>query len=189
MSRHRILAATALLTGALSLAGCGALKGTDDTPTPGAATTTAGKTGGAASGPAATKKASPAATKNAGPVTLPDICTLLTKAEVNSLTGQKVTLMSNEGGNSPGARYCQWQLSSGQLTVTVNVETRQQFDVQNKEAEQVAGIGESAYSLAGHLYVYAAGKVVDAYATSAGTDAGNLKVERRAIEAVLPKLA
>lgn len=179
MPRHRILAATALLTGALSLAGCGVLGGTADTadtPTPGGAATT-----GAAS--------APAATKNAGPVALPDICTLLTKAEVNTLTGQKVTLMSNEGGNSSGARYCQWQLTNGQLTVAVDVETRQQFDVQNKEAVQVDGIGESAYSLAGHLYVYADGKAVDAYATSAGNDAGNLKVERRAIEMVLPKLA
>jgi len=177
MPRHRILAATALLTGALSLAGCGVLNGAGDTPTPGGAATT----GGAAS--------APAATKSAGPVALPDICTLLTKAEVNSLTGKKVTLMSNEGGNSSGARYCQWQLSAGQLDVTVNVETRQQFDVQNKEAEQVDGIGEAAYSLAGHLYVYAAGKVVDVYATSAGTDAGNLKVERRTAEMILPKLA
>jgi hypothetical protein len=187
MPRHPILAATVLLTGALSLAGCGALGGTTDTPTPGAAATT----GGAASAPAGTK-ATPtkgATAKATGPVTLPDICTLLTKAEVNSLTGQKVTLMSNEGGNSSGARYCQWQLSAGQLDVTVDVETRQQFDVQNKEAVKVDGIGESAYSLAGHLYVYAAGKVVDVYATSAGTDAGNLKVERRTAEAVLPKLA
>jgi hypothetical protein len=181
MPRNRTLATAALLTGALSLAGCGVLKGADDTPTPGTATTgSATTTGAAASAPAGKK--SPAA------VALPDICTLLTKAEVNSLTGQKVTLMGNEGGNSPGARYCQWQLSSGQLTVTVNVETRQQFDVQNKDADQVDGIGESAYSLAGHLYVYAAGKVVDAYATSAGNDAGNLRVERRAVEAILPKL-
>jgi len=179
MPHHRILAATALLTGALSLAGCGVLDKAGDTPTPGAAAP--GPTSGAAS--------TPAGKKSAGPVSLPDICTLLTKAEVTSLTGQKVTLMSNEGGNSPGARYCQWQLSNGQLTVTVNVETRQQFDVQNKEAVRVDGIGEAAYSLAGHLYVYAAGKVVDGYATSAGTDAGNLKVERRAVEAVLPKLA
>ncbi len=177
MPRHRILAATALLTGALSLAGCGVLGGTTaDTPTPAPATT-----GGTASAPAASKKA--------GQAGLPDICTLLTKAEVNTLTGQKVTLMSNEGGNSAGTRYCQWQLTNGQLTVAVDVETRQQFDVQNKEAVQVDGIGEAAYSLAGHLYVYANGKAVDAYATSAGNDAGNLRVERRAIEMVLPKLA
>lgn len=186
MTRHRILAATALLAGALSLTGCKAAgTTTGETPTP------AATTGAAATGPAKTggAKGAPAATKTAGSGTLPDICTLMTKAEVNSLTGQKVTLMGNEGGNSPGARYCQWQLTSGQLTVTVNVDDRQGFDVQNKEAVQVAGIGESAYSLAGHLYVYAAGKIVDAYATSAGTDAGNLKVERRAIEAILPKLA
>ncbi|MET7424766.1 DUF3558 family protein [Dactylosporangium sp. NPDC005555] len=176
--RHRILAATTLLTGALTLTGCGVLDKAADTPTPGPAATT----GGAKSAPAPAKTTS-------GPVALPDICTLLTKAEVNTLTGKKVTLMSNEGGNSPGARYCQWQLTSGQLTITVNVETRDQFDVQNKEAVQVAGVGESAYSLAGHLYVYADGKIVDAYATSAGTDAGNLKVEQRAAEAVLPKLA
>jgi hypothetical protein len=176
MPRHRILAATALLTGALSLAGCSVLNGAGDTPTPAPAATT----GGAAS--------KPAPTKSAGPVTLPDICTLLTKAEVASLTGQKVTLMSNEGGNSSGARYCQWQLSAGQLDVTVSVETRQQFDVQNKDATKVTGIGESAYSLAGHLYVYAAGKVTDVYATSAPTDAANLKVERNTAEKILPKL-
>jgi hypothetical protein len=177
MPRPRILAA-ALLTGSLTLSGCGVLGSTtSDSPT--------------AAGPAATAtSASAAASKKAGGAgTLPDICTLLTKADVTGLTGQKVTLMSNEGGNTAGARYCQWQLTNGQLTVTVDVETRQQFDVQNKEAKQVDGIGETAYSLAGHLYVYAAGKAVDVYATSAGTDAGNLKVEQRAAAAVLPKLA
>ncbi|GAB3846202.1 hypothetical protein ACFPIJ_39265 [Dactylosporangium cerinum] len=177
MPRRPVLAATALLTGALSLAGCGVLKGADDTPTPGAAATTGGAAG------------APAATKSAGPAGLPDICTLLAKAEVKTLTGKTVTLMSNEGGASSGARYCQWQLSAGQLDVTVNIETREQFDVQNKDADQVDGIGESAYSLAGHLYVYAAGKVVDVYATSASTDSGNLKVERATAEKVLPKLA
>ncbi|MDG6107182.1 DUF3558 family protein [Dactylosporangium aurantiacum] len=184
MSRHRTLAATALLTSALSLAGCGVLGGAGNTPTPAATTGAAAAKSGA---PAATKSA-PAPTKSAAPAGLPDICTLLTRSEVTGLTGQKVTLMTNEGGDTGGARYCQWQLTSGQLDVTVNVETRQQFDVQNKEAQQVAGIGEAAYSLAGHLYVYAGGKVVDVYATSAGNDAGNLKVERRTAEAVLPKL-
>jgi hypothetical protein len=177
MPRRPVQLVLVLLTGALSLAGCGVLKGADDTPTPGSAATT----GAAAS--------APAPKKSAGPVGLPDICTLLTKADVKTLTGKTVTLMSNEGGNSSGARYCQWQLTAGQLDVTVNVETRDQFDVQNKDADQVDGIGESAYSLAGHLYVYAAGKVVDVYATSASTDAGNLKVERATAEKVLPKLA
>ncbi|MFF5233692.1 DUF3558 family protein [Dactylosporangium sp. NPDC000521] len=177
MRRLTVTAATAvLLTAAVTLTGCGVLDKATDTPTP---------TGGAA---AAASSAS-APTRSAAGTTLPDICTLLTKADVNRLTGQRVTLMTNEGGATSGARFCQWQLSAGQLDVTVNIETRDQFDVQNKDAKQVDGIGEAAYSLAGHLYVYAAGKVVDVYATSASTDAANLKVEQRTAEAVLPKLA
>ncbi|MGI5184373.1 DUF3558 family protein [Dactylosporangium sp. CA-152071] len=175
MRRLAVTAATALLTAA-TLTGCGVLDKATDTPTP---------TGGAA----AAASSAPTPTKSAAAVNLPDICTLLTKADVNRLTGQRVTLMTNEGGATSGARYCQWQLSSGQLDVTVNIETRDQFDVQNKDAKQVDGIGEAAYSLAGHLYVYADGKVVDVYATSASTDAANLKVEQRTAEAVLPKLA
>lgn len=97
--------------------------------------------------------------------------------------------MTNEGGNNAGGRYCQWQLTAGQLDVTVNLDDRESFDVQHKDSQEVDGIGEAAYSLAGHLYVYAAGKVVDVYATSASTDAGNLKVESATAERVLPKLA
>ncbi|MEV4137777.1 DUF3558 family protein [Dactylosporangium sp. NPDC049742] len=179
MRRLAVTAATALLTAA-TLTGCGVLDKATDTPTP---------TGGAAAAASSVPTPTSTPTKSAAAVNLPDICTLLTKADVNRLTGQRVTLMTNEGGATSGARYCQWQLSSGQLDVTVNIETRDQFDVQNKDAKQVDGIGEAAYSLAGHLYVYAGGKVVDVYATSASTDAANLKVEQRTAEAVLPKLA
>jgi hypothetical protein len=120
---------------------------------------------------------------------LPDICKLLSKAEVTGLTGEQVTIMTDEGGNSPNARYCQWQLSAGQLTVTVNVDTRADFDVRNQQSKAVDGIGETAYSLAGHLYVYEDGRTVDVYVSSEGSDSANLVAAKKTAEKVLPRLA
>jgi Protein of unknown function (DUF3558) len=120
---------------------------------------------------------------------LPDICTLLTKDEVADLTGHGVTQMSNDGGNSSNARYCQWQLSEGQLNVEVSIDTRQGFDVRNQQSTPVDGVGEAAYSLAGHLYVFQAGKVVDVYATPTASDSTNLNVEKNTAAKVLPKVA
>ena len=120
---------------------------------------------------------------------LPDICTLLTKEDVAGLTGHTVTQMSNEGGNSSNARYCQWQLTAGLLNVQVDIETREQFDVRNQQSTTVDGIGETAYSLAGHLYVYEAGKVVDVYATPSTSESVNLTVEKNTAAKILPKVA
>lgn len=119
---------------------------------------------------------------------LPDICTLLTKDEVAELTGHSVTQMSNEGGNSSNARYCQWQLTEGQLNVEVDIETRDGFDVRNQQATPVDGIGEAAYSLSGHLYVFQSGKVVDVYATPSTSDSANLTVEKNTAAKILPKV-
>ncbi|WP_238006727.1 DUF3558 family protein [Dactylosporangium sp. AC04546] len=182
MSRSRrphlpVLATAALAV--LGLAGCDKLPGASTaSSTPAAAP--------ASSAPASTKPSAPASAKAAG---LPDICTLLTKAEVGSLTGEQVTLMTDEGGNSPTARYCQWQLSQGQLTVTVNVEDRDNFDIQHKDAKKVVGLGASAYSLSGHLYVWEDGRDVDVYVSSESSDAANLTVARQTAQKVLPRLA
>jgi hypothetical protein len=158
--------------GLLSLAGCKIPGKSDDKP----ATT---------SGAKATASGSPGVDSGSA---LPDICTLLTKEDVAGLTGHTVTQMSNEGGNSSNARYCQWQLTEGQLNVEVDNESREQFDVRNQQSTTVDGIGETAYSLAGHLYVYQAGKVVDVYATSSTSDSANLAVEKETAAKVLPKL-
>ena len=187
MSRLRLPALAAVVLGALALTGCAQDSGT---------TTTAQPSAGSPAASASTSKkasakasASTAATSSARSGALPNICTLLTKADVTGLTGEQVTLMSDEGGNSPGARYCQWQLSQGQLTVTVNLETRAGFDTRNKESKPVAGIGETAYTLAGHLYVFEDGRDVDVYVSSESSDPANLAVARQTAVKVLPRLA
>lgn len=137
-------------------------------------------------------KAKPAASGSPGAdsgSSLPDICTLLTKDEVADLTGRSVTQMSNDGGNSSNARYCQWQLTEGQLNVEVDIETREQFDVRNQQSAPVDGVGESAYSLSGHLYVFQAGKVVDVYATPSTSESVNLTVEKNTAAKILPKVS
>lgn len=189
MKRLCLLAAAVFALGVGTLTGCD--KSTETAtgrPTP---------SGPAASAtPIATPSATPSGPADATPSPstgnesspLPDICTLLSKAEVQSLTGRQITLMTNEGGNSANTRYCQWQLSTGQLTVAVTVMTRGQFDTQNPQARQVGGVGEAAYTLSGHLFVFAAGRQVDVYASSASGEAANLTVERRTADLMLPRL-
>jgi len=157
--------------GLVSLAGCKIPGKSDDKPA-----TTSG----------ATASGSPGVDSGSS---LPDICTLLSKEDVAGLTGHTVTQMSNEGGNSSNARYCQWQLTEGQLNVEVDIETRDQFDVRNQQSAPVDGVGESAYSLSGHLYVFQAGKVVDVYATPSTSESVNLTVEKNTAAKILPKVA
>ncbi|GAA2638425.1 hypothetical protein GCM10010399_84690 [Dactylosporangium fulvum] len=195
-SRLQLPALTAAALGALALAGCGQLgSGTSAQPSAapassaasaalslspspsGAKASPSGKTSGKASAPASRKADA-----------LPDICTLLSKAEVTGLTGEQVTLMTDEGGGSPASRYCQWQLSQGQLTVSVVFEDRGSFDTRNKESKPVSGIGDTAYSLAGHLYVWEDGLAVDVYVSSESSDTANLNVERQTALKVLPRL-
>jgi hypothetical protein len=168
VSRRRlVLAAVAL--GALSLVGCSKDGGT---AAPGEATAEA------ATGTPGSEQAS----------TLPEICPLLSKEEVGTLTGEQVTLMTDDGGAS-GSRYCQWQLSQGQVTVAANAETRESFDVRNQQATAVPGIGATAYFLSGHLYVWEDGRNVDVYVSSEGDDQANLDVAKRTAAQFLPRLA
>ncbi|WP_426511896.1 DUF3558 family protein [Dactylosporangium sp. McL0621] len=189
MSRRIIVLAAAAL-GALGLAGCSQESGTTtaqpSTP-PAAASPAASAASAPASSAARSGSAKPSSsTKQANSV--PDICKLMSKAEVQTLTGESVTLMSDDGGSTSGTRYCQWQLSQGQLTVTVSLETRENFDVRNKQAQPVMGVGTTAYSLAGHLYVWQNGRDVDVYVSSESSDQANLSVARRTAAQLLPRL-
>lgn len=168
-------AAIAML-GLLTLTGCAILGKSKDKPT-----ATSGAQPSAAAGGASPNT-------NTSASSLPDICTLLTKEEVGGLTGQTVTQMNNDGGTSDNARYCQWQLTQGVLNVQVDNETLEQFSVKNTESHNVNGIGETAYTLAGHLYVYQKGRVVDVYATAASSDSANLEIEKNTAEKILPKV-
>src|SRR4051794_2449123 len=154
VSRRSTVLAAAVL-GALCLAGCGGQSSDGGAPTPSgtpsSAEGSASASAGADSASAGTDSASPG-TEPAG--SLPKVCPLLSKAEVSALTGEQVTLMTDDGGASGAARYCQWQLSQGQVTVAVTPETREGFDVRNKQAVAVPGVGATAYFLSGHLYVW-----------------------------------
>nr|BFE61364.1 hypothetical protein GCM10020063_058900 [Dactylosporangium thailandense] len=190
MTRRIIVLAAAAL-GALGLAGCQQDAGTatakPSTPASAAAVASAPASASAKPSAKASGSAKPSTgTKEAGAV--PDICKLMSKAEVQTLTGESVTLMTDDGGSSTTSRYCQWQLSQGQLTVTVSLETRENFDVRNKQAQPVIGVGTTAYSLAGHLYVWQDGRDVDVYVSSESSDQANLSVARRTAMQLLPRL-
>jgi hypothetical protein len=186
----RLPSAVAVTAVGLALAGCHSSN----------AASSSGPSSGLSSGPssAAEKPAKAATTTPAGSAVptptgsasggLPDICTLLSKAEVTSLTSQPVTLMTKDDGKSPNARYCQWQLGVGQLTVTVTVESRESFDTRNAQSVKVDGIGAAAYSLSGHLFIFAADRDVDVYDSSATSDAADLAVEKNTAATILPRL-
>jgi hypothetical protein len=191
--RTHLPARAALITvaaaGALALTACGgATKAPNggNVDAPNAAVSGAAGAPGASASPGDAAGATPSTSSSAG--ALPDICTLLSKAEVTGLTGEQVTIMTNDGGTSPGSRYCQWQLSTGQLTVTATNETRDGFDIRNKQSTPVDGIGEAAYSLAGHLYVHAQDRTVDVYVSSESSDDADLRVEKDTAAKVLPRL-
>ncbi|MFI5912552.1 hypothetical protein [Dactylosporangium sp. NPDC051541] len=189
MSR-RILVLAAAALGALSLAACNDGKATTASQPPASAAPSASTA--TSSAPPVTAKGSgspkPSSSAKAAAASVPDICKIMSKAEINSLTGEQVTLMSDDGGSSTTTRYCQWQLSQGQVTITVNLETRENFDVRNKQAVPVVGVGTTAYSLAGHLYVWQNGYDVDVYVSSESSDSANLSVARRAAQQLLPRL-
>jgi hypothetical protein len=186
---HRRLRSIQLAVVAVTLAasaGCGVIGGAggDNDPTP-AAATPAGAT------PAGTGDPSSASglgdsVKDSGD--LPDPCTLLTKAQVSSLTGKSITQVDPDGGK-PGdaSRFCQWQLSGGQLAVFLSRTTKDEFDVQNPESKAVDGIGDDAFTLAGHLYVLYGTVQLDVYARG-GSDQENLDTSKETVALLLPKI-
>ncbi|MEV6930583.1 DUF3558 family protein [Dactylosporangium sp. NPDC051485] len=193
MPSNRLAPSLAAALAALALTGCAkhaagptAAAVASSQPAPAASATVSAPAPTTAPSPS---HASAAASPSHAPAALPDICRLLTKAEVTGLTGEQVTLMTDDGGSSPTSRYCQWQLSRGQLTITVSLETRENFDIRDRQATPVAGVGAAAYSLSGHLFIWEDGRNVDVYASPKSSDAANLAVERRAAAEVLPRLA
>jgi hypothetical protein len=122
---------------------------------------------------------------------LPDPCSLLSRADVVSLTGRAITEVDGDDAK-PGddARYCQWQQDGGQLALFLAKTTADGFETGVSQAEPVDGVeGYDAYELAGHLYVLDDEDVqVDVY-SHGGTDEENLAEEIRVVKVVLPRLA
>jgi hypothetical protein len=116
-------------------------------------------------------------------------CTLLTNAEVTQLTGHAVTRTDPDGlGTDAPTRHCQWQLESGDLAIFLTTTTESDFKVRDPAAQDVSGVGDEAYTSAGHLFVRTDQTQVDIYARSADDDATNLAVAKATFEKLLPKV-
>ncbi|MFI5930921.1 DUF3558 family protein [Actinoplanes sp. NPDC051494] len=166
MNRHLAVAAVALAV----LSGCGS------TVSP-------------AAPPAATPSANSGlgdSVKDAGD--LPDPCTLLSDAEVTSLTGRDITQTDVDGAEADSTtRFCQWQQSGGQLAVFLSRTTEADFDTVIEGAEPVDGVGEDAFTLAGHLYVLYGTVSIDVY-VHGDSDEENLDKARETAKTVIPRV-
>ncbi|MCO8273241.1 DUF3558 family protein [Actinoplanes sp. TRM 88003] len=119
---------------------------------------------------------------------IPDPCTLLSKAEVTSLTGRKITQI-DEDGAEPGeaTRFCQWQQDGGQLAIFLGRTTPADFEVVVDEAEPVDGIGEDAFLLSDHLYVLYGTVQIDVYSRG-GSDSENLADAKKVARTLIPRV-
>ncbi|MFI5839292.1 hypothetical protein ACIA8K_06195 [Catenuloplanes sp. NPDC051500] len=117
-----------------------------------------------------------------------DPCGLLNRAEVTALTARQVTQIDKDGLEETAAvRYCQWQLSEGQLALFVTGMTPKEFKDQAKAGTVVSGVGDAAFTEAGHLFVLFGDTQVDIYAR-VGDDAANLRIAKTVADRILPRL-
>lgn len=194
--RVRIAVLAAAACGLFALSGCQLLDKGDDkaaapTPTPTAASKTPSPgSNGKASASAnsrSTGKATGGATRGGD---LPNVCTLLTKAEVSALAGGKTVSQVDEDGqpaNSP-TRYCQWQLSGGQIAIFLTKTTSSDFKTEHSQQTRVTGVGDEAHQADGHLYVLHGDIQIDSYVRNGGSDASNLQVAKNTALKIITKL-
>jgi hypothetical protein len=202
-SRTRTTRALALATmaalGVLALAGCD-LPGVSGKPAGAAPAASAAPSApnpdasnpAASAGPSKPAGAKPSTSAPARKNGLPDPCELLSRAEVTALAGGKQITQVDRDSAKPTdtTRFCQWQLSGARLAVFLSGTTKERF-AQQKTAQThpVTGIGDDAFSLAGHLYVRHGNLQVDVYASSGNnSDAQNLQLEKAVAEKILPRL-
>jgi hypothetical protein len=186
--RVRPILVAMAVSGVLALSGCGLLTPAEDSASEGR---TAGSPVLATPSPQPTLSpsetgAAGTSVKDAGDI--PDVCALLSDAEIESLTGRSITQIDKDGGQ-PGdiSRYCQWQLSAGQLAVFLSRTTAEEFARKNTDADPVPGVGQDAYLLAGHLMVLYGTVHVDVYARG-GSDAENLADAKEVVAVLLPRV-
>ena len=178
--KRRVLAVAAATT-ALALSGCSA---TDDTPAAAATTPAAAPSVGASPTPGASSGMG--SVKDAGDI--PDPCTLLSSAEVTSLTGRAITQMDQDGAKPGDAtRFCQWQQDSGQLAVFLSRTTEDDFKITVDGSSPVDGVGQDAFQLAGHLYVLYGTVQIDVYSRG-GTDDKNLADAKEIAKVLIPRV-
>jgi hypothetical protein len=119
---------------------------------------------------------------------IPDPCTLLSDAEVTTLTGRDITQVDKDGADATAStRYCQWQQSSGQLAVFISRSNGDDFKVAQADSPSIPGIGDDAYSRDGHLYVLVGRTQLDVYARGGDEQQSEAEAEKVAA-ALLPKV-
>ena len=178
-----VRAATVAVLGISALSGCGVLDkatGNDAAAATPAPTTPVEETSAAAT------TGLGSSVKDDGDI--PDPCTLLTDAEVKDLTGREIT-QKNDDGEPAGhsTRYCQWQQDSGQLDIFLSRTAESDFKITIADASPVDGVGEDAFSLAGHLYVLYGTVSIDVYSRG-DSDEQNLEKEKEIAKVLIPKI-
>jgi hypothetical protein len=171
-------AATVLLLGACQTEDPDAKAGAPSTTTA-AATTIATTT--------APAPASPTSAPAAG---FPDVCTLLSRAEVTQLTGGKPILSVDPDGltTSADVRHCQWQLSGARIAVQLSRTTAATFGADHPGSETVADLGDGAHYFSNHLFVRKGTVQVDVYASTAEGVANDKRVAQAAAAMVVARL-
>lgn len=145
----------------------------------------------AAHSPSAAQETSASAVQNpqdqsAG---IPDPCTLLSDAEVTTLTGRDITQIDKDGADATSStRYCQWQQPSGQLAVFVSRTSSDDFKLAQADAPSITGIGDDAFWRDGHLYVLVGRTQLDVYARGGDEQQSQAEAEKVAA-ALLPKVS
>lgn len=157
--------ATVTALAVLTLTGCQATEGNQ-----------AGASGSGTASPSAASTSPSAATvqptvtppDTATAATLPDVCAMLSRAEVRGLTGGKPILsVDPDPGPSSSARYCQWQLSGARLAIELSPTTATMFRQDHPTEPVVGGLGDDAFFYSNHLYVRKGTIQIDAYASTA----------------------
>ena len=138
------------------------------------------------SAPATDSTVSPPATGRG----LPDVCTLLSRAEVTQLTGGKPILSVDPDSLTPAAtvRYCQWQLSGARLAVQLSPTTQATFGQDHPGSEAVANLGDDAHFYSNHLFVRKGTIQIDVYASTAEGVANDKRLAKAAAAMVVARL-
>ena len=184
MNRRFVATLVIAAAGLLALPGCDQLDGLGST-NPGTGT---GSPSADAPNAAGKPAPLPTSTPKSGTGDLPDVCALFTEAEVTAMTSRRIVQIDRDSAK-PGdtSRYCQWQQFGGRLGISLTKMTRAQWDTKHPDAVAVAGLGDDAFALSGHLFVLKGGLQIDVY-VSGGTAAEDLKLEKTVAQAVLPRV-
>jgi Protein of unknown function (DUF3558) len=173
----------------LALTGCQSTAIGQPRPDGPSATATSPLSASTAAGTGGSTTPTPSAdASGSGP--LPDVCTLLSPAEVKALTDGKPILSVDPDGAGPAAtvRFCQWQLSGARLAVQLSRTTEDTFLRDHQDGEPVTGLGDAAYFVSNHLLIRTGTIQIDVYASTAEGVTNDKQVAKRAAAKVGARL-